>query len=110
MSGKRPSIWHAVVGIGFAAAGISKLVAVEPQKRLFGSWNWSRQDMQIMGASELVGAALIMTRSTQRLGAALLSASSVCLLITELRHGDDKLVTPRMGMLAASLTGFWRGS
>lgn len=110
MLGKRPSIWHAIVGIGFAAAGISKLVAVEPQKRLFSSWNWSRQDMQIMGASELVGSALIMTRSTQRLGAALLSASSICLLITELRHGDDKLVTPRMGMLAASLTGFWRGA
>lgn len=108
MSTKRPSVWHAVVGIGFATAGISKMIAVEPQERLFGSWSWSRRDMQIMGASELLGAALIMTRSTQRLGAALLSASSVCLLITELRHGNDRLVTPRMGMLAASLTGFWR--
>ena len=108
MSGKRPSIWHAIVGIAFATAGISKMIAVEPQQRLFSSWNWSRQDMQIMGASELVGSALIMTRSTQRLGAALLSASSVCLLIAELRHGNNRLVTPRTGMLLASLTGFWR--
>ncbi len=108
MSRTRPSIWHSIVGIGFAAAGISKLVALEPQERLFQSWGWSRKDMQTIGASELLGAALIMTGSTQRLGAALLSASSLCIFTTELRHGDDALITPRLGMLAAAVTGFWR--
>jgi hypothetical protein len=103
----RPSLWHCVIGIGFAAAGISKLVAVEPQERLFSSWGWTRRDMQTIGGSELLGAALVMTRPTQRFGAALLSASSICILITELRHGNDRLVTPRLGMLIAAVTGFW---
>ena len=108
MSSSKPSLWSSFVGIGFAVAGISKLIAVEPQEKLFGSWGWTRKDMQIMGASELIGAALLMTGSTQRLGAALLSASSVCILTTELRHRNDRLVTPRMGMLAAAVSGFWR--
>ena len=108
MSASRPSLWHCVVGLGFATAGISKLVAVEPQERLFKSWGWTRKDMQTIGASELFGAALMMTGSTQRLGAALLAASSFCILSTELRHGDNGLVTPRLGMLAAALSGFRR--
>lgn len=108
MSSRKPPIWQSIVGIGFAAAGISKLIAAEPQERLFASWGWKRKDMQTMGASELLGAALLMTGSTQRLGAALLSASSVCILTAELRHGNDRLVTPRLGMLAAAISGFWR--
>ena len=108
MSAARPSLWHCIVGIGFAAIGVSKLVAIEQQEELFRSWGWKRQDMQIIGASELLGAALIMTGSTQRLGAGLLSASSFCILTTELRHGDNRLVTPRLGFLAAALSGFWR--
>jgi len=108
MFSKRPSIWHSIVGIGFAVAGISKLVAVAPQEKLFHSWGWRRQDMQTIGASELLGAALFMTGSTQRLGAALLSASSLCILTTELRHNDNNLVTPRLAMMMAALSGFWR--
>ena len=106
MSKHRPSIWHSIIGLGFAAAGISKLLALEPQRALFGSWGWSKRDMQTIGASELLGAALVVTRSTQKVGALLLSASSLCILTTELRHGDDKLVTPRAGMLLAALSGF----
>ncbi len=108
MSSKKPSVWPSIVGIAFAAAGISKLLAIEPQEKLFRSWGWAREDMQTIGASELAGAALLMTGSTQRLGAALLSASSVCILMTELRHGNDRLVTPRMAALAAAVSGFWR--
>ncbi len=110
MCARKPSIWHSIIGLGFAAAGISKLVAVEPQERLFKSWGWTRRDMQTIGASELLGAALLMTGSTQRLGAALLSASSVCILTTELRHNNNRLVTPRAGLLLAAATGFWRRS
>ena len=106
MSNSKPSIWHSIIGIGFAAAGISKLIAIEPQQALFGSWGWTRRDMQTMGASELLGAALIMTGSTRKLGAGLLSASSLCVLIAEMRHGNDKLVTPRLAMLLAAASGF----
>ena len=108
MSSRKPSVWHSIIGIGFAIAGISKLIPVEAQGQLFSSWGWRRQDMQTIGASELLGAALIMTGSTQRLGAALLSASSLCILTTELRHGNNRLVTPRLGMLLAALTGLLR--
>ncbi len=106
MPARKPSIWHSIIGLGFAAAGISKLIAIEPQRNLFKSWGWSKRDMQTMGASELLGAALIMTGSTRKLGAGLLSASSLCVLLTELRHKNDKLVTPRLGMLLAAATGF----
>ena len=103
-----PSLWHTVIGLGFATAGIAKLTAVAPEAKLFQSWGWSKSDMQIIGASELLGAALLVTRSTQRLGALLLSSSSVCILTAEIRHGDDLLVTPRAGMLLAALSGFIR--
>lgn len=105
-----PSLWTTLVGLGFAAAGISKLAAIQPQAELFRSWGWSKQDMQVMGASELLGATLLMTRSTQRAGALLLSASSVCVLQEEIRHGNEMLLTPRTGMLLAALTGFVRRS
>lgn len=101
-----PSLWHTLVGLAFASAGIAKLVAIEPEAKLFASWGWKKRDMQIIGAGELGGAVLLMTRSTQRLGALLLSATSVCVLQEEVRHGDDVLVTPRAGLLLAALTGF----
>lgn len=103
-----PSLWHSLVGLAFASAGIAKLVAIEPEAKLFRSWGWSKRDMQIIGASELLGAALLVTRSTQRLGALLLSSSSICILQEELRHDDNLLVTPRAGLLLAALSGFIR--
>lgn len=109
MSKNTPGLWHTIVGLGFAAAGISKLLAVEPQKKLFSSWGWSEEDMQIIGAAELGGAALLMTRPLSSLGAALLSATSTCIVLAELRHGDDMLVTPRMGMLGAAASCFVLG-
>ena len=103
-----PSLWHTLVGLAFASAGVAKLVAIEQEAELFRSWGWSKQDMQIIGASELLGAVLLVTRSTQRLGALLLSSTSICVLQEELRHGDTLLVTPRTGLLLAAATGFVR--
>jgi len=104
-----PSLWIALVGLSFAASGIRKLVPEADVEATFHSWGWTRQDMQIIGASEAIGAAMLVTRSTQRLGALLLSATSFCLMTTELRHGDDSLVTPRTGLFLAALTGFVKG-
>lgn len=101
-----PSLWNSMVALTFAAAGIAKLAAVEPEAALFRSWGWSTRDMQTIGAAELLGAVLLVTRSTKLLGASLLSSSSVCVLLEEIRHGNDRLVTPRAGLLLASLTGF----
>ncbi|WP_419728725.1 DoxX family protein [Lichenicola sp.] len=104
-----PSLWHTLVGLAFASAGIAKLAPMEAEAALFKSWGWTRNDMQIMGATELLGAALLVTRSTQKLGALLLSGTSVCLLTAELKHKNDMLVTPRAGLLAAAMTGFIGG-
>ncbi len=101
-----PSRWHTLVGLAFAAAGIAKLTSVKPEAALFRSWGWSVRDMQIIGAGELLGAALLVTRSTQRLGALLLSSTSICVLQEEVRHGNSLLVTPRTGLLLAAATGF----
>ncbi len=107
MAKGRPGLLKIVVGLGFAAAGISKMLALEPQRRLFSSWGWSENDMRLMGASEVAGAAMLMTRPLSRVGAGLLAASSVCLAMAEFRHHDDRLVTPRLGMLAAAVaSGF----
>lgn len=104
----RPSLWTGLVGLVFATAGIAKLTSIAPEAALFESWGWTRKDMQTMGASELLGAALLVTHSTQRAGAMLLSSTSVCLLLAEIKHNNDMLVTPRAGLLLAALTGFLR--
>lgn len=104
----RPSLWTGLVGLVFATAGIAKLTAVAPEAALFKSWGWTEKDMQTMGATELLGAALLVTHSTQRAGAMLLSSTSVCLLLAEIKHNNDMLVTPRAGLLLAALTGFLR--
>ena len=103
MAKGRPGLLQTAVGLGFATIGITKVLSLEPQRALFASWGWSEDDMRIMGASELAGAAMLMTKPLTRLGAGLLAATSVCLAITEFRHHDDRLVTPRLGLLAAAI-------
>ncbi len=100
----RKGWWQLAVGLGFAAAGISKIVAIPPQRRLFASWGWSEEDMRIIGAAELGGALLVATPALRRAGAALLTSTSVCIALAELRHQDDKLVTPRLAMLLAAVS------
>lgn len=102
-----PSPWNIAVALLFASAGIAKLVPLKAEEALFKSWGWSRRDMQTIGAAELVGAALLATRTTRKAGAMLLTASSVCILDTELRHGNNALVIPRAGLLAAAVSGFF---
>lgn len=55
----RPSLWTGLVGLVFATAGIAKLTSVAPEAALFKSWGWTEKDMQTMGATELLGAALL---------------------------------------------------
>ena len=73
--------WQLAVALGFATAGISKIVAVPPQRRLFASWGWREEDMRIMGAAELGGAVLLATPMLRRAGAALLTSTSICIAL-----------------------------
>ncbi|MBE7213021.1 MAG: DoxX family protein, partial [Gluconacetobacter diazotrophicus] len=90
------------VALTFAAAGIAKLVPAEAERKLFRSWGWSDDDRRIIGAAELGGAAMLMTPSFSFLGGLLLAATSTCIATAELRHGNNALVTPRLGLLAAA--------
>ena len=101
---RRTGWWQLAVSLGFATAGLSKIVAIGPQRRLFASWGWSEDDMRIIGAAELGGAVLLATPPLRRAGAALLTATSTCIALAELRHHDDKLVTPRLAMLLAAVS------
>ena len=102
MAKARPGFWKTAVALVFASAGIAKLVGIEGEVALFRSWGWSDDDRRIIGAAELGGAALLVTPSLSKLGGLLLAATSTCIAIAELRHGDDKLVAPRLGLLAAA--------
>ena len=102
MATGRPGLWRMTVAVTFAAAGVAKLVPAASERKLFKSWGWTEDDMRIIGASELCGAALLVTPKLGFLGGLLLAATSTCIALTELRHGDDMLVTPRLALLAAA--------
>ena len=99
---RRPGIWKAATAATFAAAGIAKLIPIERERALFRSWGWREEDMRIIGAAELGGAAMLVTPSLSFLGGLLLAATSTCIASAELRHGDTALLTPRLGLLAAA--------
>ncbi len=102
MSKARPGLWKTAVAVAFASAGIAKLVGIEQERGLFASWGWSEDDMRIIGAAELGGAAMLVTPSLAFLGGLLLAATSTCIATSEIRHKNDRLVTPRLGLLAAA--------
>ncbi len=104
MTHARPGLWKTTVALAFATAGIAKLASVERERTLFKSWGWSEDDMHVIGAAELGGAAMLVTPSLSFLGGLLLAATSTCIASAELRHRNDKLVTPRLGLLAASVS------
>ncbi len=104
MKHARPGLWKTAVALAFAAAGIAKLANIESERKLFRSWGWSEDDMHIIGATELGGAVLLVTPSLSFLGGLLLAATSTCIASAELRHKNDKLLTPRLGLLAASVS------
>lgn len=96
--------WFSVLGLGFAVAGASKLLATTPQRRLFRSWGWSESAMRTMGAVEFAGGLLVANRRTRGLGGAALIASSVAALAAELDNGQAFLAPARAAMLAGALT------
>ncbi len=104
MSKRSPPFWYSLVAVGFAAAGVSKLVGVKAQRDLFSSWGWSEEAMRAVGGLELAGAAMVASRVTRRVGGLTLAATSAVVLATEGRHHDDALLVPRAGLLLAALT------
>lgn len=93
-----------VLSFGFGLAGYSKLMAVQPQRRLFHSWGWSDNMMTLVGGLELGGALLMSSRRTRHVGAAAVAATSIAVLTAELEHGQQALSPGRIAMLLAAAT------
>ncbi len=96
--------WYRLIALGFGAAGYSKIMAMDPQRRLFRSWGWPEDVMLIVGGLELGGAVLMSSRRTRHIGAATVAATSIAVLSAELEHGQEGLTTARMAMLLAAAT------
>ena len=110
MSSDTHSHWFALLGLGFAAAGVNKLIGLGGYDRLAKHWGWSRQNMRSLGAVEFTGGLLVATPPTRRLGGALLSATSAYVMATELQNSDEGLSLARGGLLLAALTALLPGS
>jgi uncharacterized membrane protein YphA (DoxX/SURF4 family) len=96
--------WFPLLSLGFGLAGFSKVMALQPQRRLFRSWGWPEDIMLIVGALELGGAVLMTGRRTRHIGAATVAATSVAVLSAEIEHGQESLTSGRLLMLLAAIT------
>ena len=96
--------WYNVVSLAFAAAGLSKLWAFSPQRRLFARWGWSPEVMRIIGGLEFGGALLLADRKTRGLAGPALAATSIAVLAGEVEHGEEDLIPARVMMLFAALS------
>ncbi|CAI3925177.1 MULTISPECIES: DoxX family protein [Commensalibacter] len=95
-------IWRTLVGLGFAACGISKVMGIEIQEKRFSQLNWTQSNMKTIGGAQIAGAALLSCKKTSKLGALLLAASALCLLITGLKHNrKQELAIDGLGIFAA---------
>ena len=90
------------LGAAVALAGIDKLVGQRGYARMFGHLGWSDDQMRAAAVAEVMGGLLMVPSATRRLGGAMVTAASLAVLSSELRHGDAKLAAPRcLVMLAA---------
>ena len=99
-------LFFTLLGLGFAAAGSSKLADQHGYRQLFRRWGWSTQEMQLVGLAEITGGVLVAVPATRRLGAAVLAATSGTVLAAELRHSDGEEGAARAVLLLAALTAF----
>ncbi len=110
MSTDTHSHWFALLGLGFAAAGVNKLIGVRGYDTLARHWGWPRASMRRLGGIEFAGGLMVATPATRRLGGALLSGTCAFVLATELQNHDEQLGFARGGLLLAALTALIPGS
>ena len=103
MAGNRASFWYPLLGLAFAVAGTDKLFGVGGYRKMFRRWNWTEQDMHLVGGAEMAGGVLIASESTRRAGGIILAMASGAVLASELKHGDTGRALPRLGMLGAAM-------
>lgn len=97
-----PSLYP-LLGAAIALAGGDKLYGNRGYKGMFRHLGWSQTEMEAAAAAEVVGGLMMVPRSTRRLGGALVAATSAAVLLSEVRHGDDRLAAARGAVLLAGL-------
>ena len=70
---------------------------------MFRHLGWSRFDAQAVASVETVGGVMMAAPPTRRLGGLLVAGVSATLLLSEIRHGDDKLAIARGLVLLAGI-------
>lgn len=108
MSKKCSCIARSVVGLGYLACGISKLAGLRSQKERFFDWGWKAKDMKLIGVAETTGALLLAAKPTRKIGCVILGATSLCMVISGLLHGDKATALPHAGGFIATLCIFFR--
>ena len=93
-----------VLGTAVAVAGADKLVGNRGYAGMFRHLGWSDEQMRAAAIAETVGGALMVPRSTRRLGGALVAAVSAIVLLSELERGDTKLAASRGLVLLSGLS------
>jgi hypothetical protein len=101
------SYLYPALGAAVAVAGGDKLAGNRGYRGMFRHLGWSQRDMQAVAAAEVAGGLLMGPRATRRLGGAVLSATSAALLVSELRHGDERLAVARGVVLLAGLAALF---
>ena len=96
-------IFSAAVGATMAAAGLAKLLQIPAYEDLVADLDWTDEERQAIGISELVGGLLMLAGPTRRLGVGVVLAASGAALSVELRSKQTQLSTPRAGIMLATL-------
>ncbi len=95
-------IWKAIIGLGFAACGTSKILGASIQEKRFSEMNWSKTNMRLVGALEVTGASMLLCKKTTKLGALIMLASTACLFSASLKHKrKQELALDSVGIFAA---------
>ena len=92
-----------LLGSAIALAGVDKLVGQRGYARMFGHLGWTDDQMKSVAVAEAAGGLLMVLPATRRFGGAVVSAASLAVLSSELRHGDPKLAGPRALVLLAAV-------
>ena len=91
------------LGAAVALAGVDKLVGQRGYARMFGHLGWTEDQMKAVAVAETAGGLLMLASATRRLGGAVVSAASLAVLSSEMRHGDPNLAGPRALLLLAAV-------
>jgi uncharacterized membrane protein YphA (DoxX/SURF4 family) len=108
---KSVGLWVATIlaTLAFLGSGASKLAGAASQAEHFAHWGYPGWFLYVVGASELVGALLLIVPRTAVFGALVLGSVMVGAVGTHLSAGEGPLAIPALVLLSlVSLVGWTR--